>query len=79
MQYWFYVRTSGMTSMDNEGKKHTRYPLALVMTSMKPLTQGTPRMGTAEGRKACDKDFALSCRYSEGQDLVEEMVAANCY
>jgi len=36
-------------------------------------------MGTAEGRKACDKDFALSCRYSEGQDLVEEMVAANCY
>jgi len=38
MQYWFYVRTGGMTSTDNEGKKHTRYSLASVMTPMKPLT-----------------------------------------
>ena len=22
MQYWFYVRTGGMTSMDSEGKTH---------------------------------------------------------
>lgn len=66
IQYWFYVRTGGMTSMDSEGKKHTHYPLASVMTPMKPLTQWTPMLGTAEGREAYDKAFALSCRYSGG-------------
>ena len=78
MQYRFYVRTDGLISTDSEGKKHTCYPLAFVMTPMKPSTQGTPRPGTAEAREAFDKAFALSCRYSGGRDLVEEMVAANC-
>ena len=64
--------------MDSEGKKHTHYPLAFVMTLMKPSTQGTPRVRTAEGHAACDKAFALACRYSRDQDLVEEMVTANC-
>jgi hypothetical protein len=44
---------------------------------MKPSAQGTPGPGTAEGRGACDRAFALSCRYSRGQDLAEEMVATN--
>ena len=57
MQYWFYVRTSGMTSTDSEGKTHTHYLLASVMTPMKPLTQGTLGPGTSEGREACDKAF----------------------
>ena len=61
-----------------KGKKHTHYPLASVMTPMKPSTQGTPRPRTAEGRKAYDKAFALACRYSRGQDLVEQMAVANC-
>ena len=78
MQYWFYVRTGGMTSTDSEGKKHTRYPLALVMTPMKPSTQGTPRAEVVEGCEACDKTFALACCYSRGCDLVKEMVASKC-
>jgi hypothetical protein len=58
-----------MTSMDSEGKKHTRYPLASVMTSMKPSTQGTSGSKVIEGREA---------HYSRGHDLVEEMVASKC-
>jgi len=79
MQYWFYVRTGGMTSMDSEGKKHTRHPLALVMTPMKPSTQGTPGPEVIEGREAYDKGFTLTCRYFGGCDLVEEMVASKCW
>ena len=79
MQYWFYVRTGGLTSTGDDGRKNTRYPLASVMTPMKPLTQGTPGPGTTNGREAYDKAFALACRYSRGRDLVEEMVVANCW
>ena len=32
-----------------------------------------------EGREDCDRAFALACHYSGGRDLVEEMVAANCW
>ena len=66
MQYWFYVRSGGMTSMDSEGKTHTRYPLASVMTPMKPSTQGTLGLATSEGLESYNKAFALACRYSEG-------------
>ena len=76
MQHWFYIRTSGVTSTDSEGKKHTRYPLVSVMTLMKPSTQEIPRPEVKEGREACDRAFALACRYSGGRDLVEEMVAS---
>ena len=67
-----------MTSTGSDGKKNTRYPLASVMTLMRPLTQGILGLGTDEGREACDKAFALACRYSRGRDLVEQMVVANC-
>jgi hypothetical protein len=79
MQYLFYVKTGGMASTDSEGKKHTRYPLASVMTLMKPSTQGTAGPEVIEGCKACDKAFALACCYSGGRDLVEEMVASKCW
>ena len=68
-----------MTSMDSKGKEHTRYPLASVMTSMKPSTQGIPRPKVIGGREACDKAFALVYHYSRGCDLVEEMVASMCW
>ena len=55
-----------MTSMDSEGKKHTRYPWASVMTPMKPSTQGTLGLATSEGLESYNKAFALACRYSEG-------------
>lgn len=79
LQYWFYVRTGGLTSTGEDGRKNTGYPLASVMTTMKPSTQGTLRPEAADGREACDKAFALASRYSGGHDLVEEMVAANCW
>ena len=79
MQYWFYVRTEGMTSTSSDRKKNTRYPLASVMTPMRPLTQGTPDLGTDKGHEACNRALALACRYSGGRDLVKEMVAANCW
>jgi hypothetical protein len=78
MQYWFYVRTSGLTSMGDDGRKNTQYPLASAMTPMKPSTQGTPGAEAVEGHEAYDKAFALACRYYRGRDLVEEMVACKC-
>ena len=68
-----------MTSTGSDGKKNTRYPLASVMTPMRPLTQGTLGPGIEEGREACDRAFSLACRYSRGCNLVEEMVVANCW
>ena len=76
MRYWFYVRTFGITSTHEDGKKVTRYPLASVMTEMKTLTKVTPSSEISPHRQACDKAFALACRYSGGRDLMEEMVAA---
>ena len=68
-----------MASTRADGKKNTWYPLASVMMPMKPLTQGILGSRTKEGREACDRTFALAYRYSRGQDLVEEMVVANCW
>ena len=68
-----------MSSTGSDGKKNTRYPLASVMTPMRPLTQGTPDLGTDKGHEACNRALALACRYSGGPDLVEEMVVANCW
>ena len=67
-----------MLSTGRVRKKNTRYSLASVMTLMRPLTHGTLGLRTNEVHEACDKAFALACRYSRGRDLVEEMVVANC-
>jgi len=76
MCYWFYVQTFGVTSTHEDGKKITRYPLASMMTKMKPLAKVTPSEEMTPHREACNKAFALACRYSRGRDLGEEMVAA---
>jgi hypothetical protein len=76
MRYWFYVHTFGVTSTHEDGKKITRYPLASVMTEMKPLTKVTPSEEIMPHREACNKAFTLACRYSRGRDLVEEKAAA---
>ena len=75
MRYWFYVQIFGVTSTHEDGKKITRYPLASVMTEMKPLAKVTPSEEMMPHRDACNKAFALACRYSRGCDLIEEMVA----
>ena len=76
MHYWFYVQTFGVTSTHEDGKKVTRYPLASIMTEMKPLMKVAPSSEVTPHREAYDKAFTLACRYSEGHDLVEEIVAA---
>lgn len=79
MHYWFYVRTSDVTSTDEGGKKVVRYWLASTMSEMRPLTRVTPGSGLDPLRVACNKAFALVCRYFGGCDLVEEMVASKCW
>ena len=75
MKYWFYVQTFDLSTTHEDGKKSTRFPLASVMTEMKPLMKVNPSGEMTPQREACDKAFALACRYSRRRDLVEEMVA----
>ena len=44
-----------------------------VTTMSRPSGEMTPQ------REAYDKAFTLACRYSGGRDLIEEMVASNCW
>jgi hypothetical protein len=67
-----------MTCTFEDGTKIVRYPLASVMSEMKPLSKVAPGEEMMPEREACDRAFALACRYSRGRDLVEEMVASNC-
>jgi len=62
MKYWFYVQTFGVTTTHKDGKKSTCFPLASVMTEMKPLTKVNPSEEMTPQREACDKAFALACR-----------------
>ena len=79
MKYWFYVQTFGITTTHEDGKKVTHYPLAFVMTEMKPLTKVAPSDEITPHREACDKAFALAYRYSDRRDLVDEMMDARCW
>jgi hypothetical protein len=63
--------------MYEDGMKEVQYPLASVMSEMKPLLKVTPSEEMTPEREACNKAFALACRYSGGRHLVEEMVASN--
>ena len=57
--------------------KVKKYPFASIIGEMKPSTHvRTPSEVDAE-RAACDTAFAKACRFSEGRDLVEEMVVSN--
>ena len=76
MRYWFYIQTFDVTFTHEDGKKITRYPLASVMTEMKPLAKVTPSEEMMPHREACNKAFVLACLYSGCRGLVEEIVAA---
>lgn len=65
--------------MYEDGMRDTRYPLASVMSKMKPLSKVSPSEEVTPEREACKKAFALACWYSRGQDLIEEMVVSNCW
>jgi hypothetical protein len=77
MKHWFYVKTSSMTHTYVDGSTETLWPLASVMSNMAPLAKVNPPVERTPEREAYDRAFALACRYSEGRDLVEEMVASN--
>jgi hypothetical protein len=77
MEHWFYVRTTGQTFTYNDGTEDTIYPLASIMSEMSPFPRVNPPAKATPERQACDKAFALACRYSRGRDLIEEMVTAN--
>jgi hypothetical protein len=47
--------------MHEDGKKSTRYPLASIMTEMKPLAKVNPSDEMTPEREACDKAMALAC------------------
>jgi hypothetical protein len=47
------------------------------MSEMAPLSKVNPPAEITPEREACERAIALACRYSGGQDLVEEMVASN--
>ena len=44
---------------------------------MAPHTRVDPPEEKSQARKACDRAFAATCRYSGGRDLVEEIMASN--
>lgn len=75
--YWFYLQILGLTETLEDDKKVTHYPLASVMTEMDPYTSVIPPEEISEEHVACEKAFALVCRYSCDRNLIEEMVAAN--
>jgi len=77
MKHWFYVKTSSMTHTYVDGSMETLCPLAFIMCNMTPLAKVNPPAERTIEREACDRAFALACRYSGGRDLVEEMVASN--
>lgn len=65
--------------MGEDEKKVMWYPFASIMGPMKPSMKVPPNSEVDAGCEACDRAFALVCRYSKGWDLVEEMVASKCW
>ena len=47
------------------------------MEEMAPHTRMDPLEEMSPARKACDRAFVATCRYSGGRDLVEEIMASN--
>ena len=60
-----------------DGKVENVFPYTSKMKELKPLYKVDPSLEITEERIACDKAFALACRYSGGRDLVKEMVASD--
>ena len=72
---WFYVKSPAASRTLEDGKIEKIFPYALKMKELRLMYKVDPSPEMTDERKACDKAFALACRYSGGRDLVEEMVA----
>jgi hypothetical protein len=77
MKAWFYVKSPPASRTLDDGKVEKVFPYASKMKELKPVYKVDPSSEMSEEHKACDKAFALVCRFSGGQDLVEEMVASD--
>jgi len=70
MKLWFYVKTSSSVHTLEDRSAVTVFTYMSEMKEMKPLLKVDPPATLSDKRKACDKAFALACRYFGGQDLV---------
>ena len=77
LEQWFYVKTYGVCGTTEDGAEVREYPLTSRMDVMAPHTRVEPPEIVSPEREACERAFALACRYSGGRDLVEEIMAFN--
>ena len=71
------MKTYGVRGTTEDGAEVVEYPLTSRMEEMAPHTRVDPPEEESSARKACDRAFVAACRYSEGRDLVEEIMASN--
>ena len=77
LEEWFYVKTYGVRSTTEDGAEVAEYTLTSRMEVMAPHMRMEPPEAVSPAREACDRAFALACRYSEGHDLVDEIMASD--
>ena len=71
------MKTYGVCGTTEDGAEVREYPLTSRMDAMAPHTRVEPPETVSPAREACERAFALACRYSGGRDLVEEIMASN--
>ena len=71
------MKTYGVCGTTEDGAEVREYPLTSRMDVMAPHTHVEPPEAVSPSREACERAFALACRYSRGRDLVEEIMASN--
>ena len=77
MRALFYVRTPAASKTLDDGRVDKIYPYTSKMKELKLVYKVDPSTLMSEERRACDQAFALACCFSDGRDLVKEMVAAD--
>ena len=71
------MKTYGVCGTTEDGAEVQEYPLTSRMEVMAPHARMEPPEAVSPVREACERAFALACRYSGGRDLVEEIMASN--
>ena len=71
------MKTYGVCGTTEDGAEVWEYPLTSRMEVMAPHTCVEPPEAVSPVREACERAFALACRYSGGRNLVEEIMASN--
>jgi len=77
MKAWFYVKSPAASRTLEDGTVEKVFPYTSKMKELKPTYKVDPSSEMSEEREACNKAFALAYRFSDGHELVEEMVASD--